>query len=248
MNALRASDEYPGFLLSLRQRWGAVGVMPYIAHWTPLPVLEHIQRGPHDETLQENWMVQPSDALRSYLNKLDAIVGQHCHLTDVDTKAPAWWVRADLHGDVIKDAPRAWIDRVDVWRFEAPQPAPDVRIRVAGFGVRVTLHDPATDELTATHLFDTLEAAVTFSEDTLAQHCQDQGWQRNAQSEAKMLEKDIPALMTWYVKDTSPDHAKRREQLQDLARNILMLTPPRRKRSNFFGGLAKIDGYRSDEE
>jgi hypothetical protein len=226
MNALRARDEYPGFLLSLRQQWAAVGVLPYIAHWTPLPVLEQIQRGPHDEALQENWLIQPSDALRIYLNKLDAIVGQHCHLTDVDTEAPAWWVRRELHGDVIKDAPRSWIDLVDEGRFEAPKPAPQLRIRVAGFGVRVTGHDPATDELVTTHLFDTLDAAVTFSEATLAQHCQDQGWQRNAASEAKMLEQDIPALVSWYVARDVPRAEPTRRRLIDIARDVLALDPP----------------------
>jgi hypothetical protein len=112
-----------------------------------------------------------------------------------------------------------------------------VRIHVAGFGVRVTLHDPATgvhlwhldpatDARTPVWVFPDRAAALTFIEDTLAQHDRAQGWPRNAASETKMLEQDIPTLMAWYVAGDRPDTHATRRRLRALARHVLALDAP----------------------
>jgi hypothetical protein len=246
MNALRAMPSYDGYLLSLQQLWPAAQIPRMSARFTTLRVLEHVQREPHDADLYPGWSIRRSDGLGIYLRRMGDIVRRHLHLTNAD--AAAWWVKQDLHTDAIKEDPRPWSDRIDVWRFEVPKPAPEVRIRVAGFGVRVALHDPATDERIAMQVFDDLDAAVTFGETTLAQHCQDQGWQRNAASEVKMLKQDIPALVAWYVEDTCPPDEHVRERLQDLARDVLILDPPRRNRPNFLRDLAKKGGYDASDE
>ena len=256
MTAIRAMPDSSGLLLSLRQRWDAVqlrttaGGKPVspkaIALFTPLGVLDRIQRGPHDPDLQTDRLVWPSDELRLYLNKLDEITAQHLHLTDQGT--PARWIREDLHRDPIKDAPPDWWERVDLWRFEAPAPAPELRIATQGFGVRVTQHDPETGELVATQVFSDLGAAQKFFDDTITRHQQAQGWQRNPASETKMLEQDIPTLMRWYVAGDCPADEPTRRRLQDLARDVLMLDPPRKTRANFFADLAKNRGYSDGDE
>ena len=224
MTALRAMPQYDGFLLSLRQRWSAIRLPPATALFTPLGILERIQCGPHDAGLQTDSGLRPSNALRLYLHKLDEIVAQHFHLTD--TGAPAWWVREDLHRDVLKDDPCSWTDRVDLWRFEAPAPAPELRITTEGFGVRVAQHDPTTAELVSTRVFPDRESAQKFVDDTYARHEQAQGWQRNPVSETKMLEHDIPALMHWYRSGVGPSEAAMRRRLTQIARDVLMLDPP----------------------
>ena len=103
MTAIQAWPAYDGLLLPLRQRWSAVGVGTVTALFTPLSILDRIQRGPYDADLCADWMIRPSDTLRVYLRKLDEIVTRQFHLTDA--AAPAWWVRQGLHIATVEDDP-----------------------------------------------------------------------------------------------------------------------------------------------
>jgi hypothetical protein len=243
MNVLRAGPDHPELLLSLRQRWSAVGVGRHTILFTSLRALDRIQRGPTDADLYARCRIRPSDQLRVYLSKLDEITAEHLRLTDAG--APAWWVRQELHHDAIGDDPPDWWDRVDLWRFARPAPAPEVRITTQAFGVRLQLHDPSTGELASTQVFPTITSATAFITETLARHQQSEGWQHNAVSEAKMLERDIPALMQWYRVGRPPPAVKTR-RLVEIAGDVLMLDPPRsdatprKTEPRFFARLGEI--------
>lgn len=259
MDALRAMPAYNEFLLSLRQRWATVQVAPISAMFASVRALEDVQHARPGADQFPGWDIRPSPELRTYLHRLNEIVERHLHLTDIDAGTAAWWVKQDLHTDALKHDPCPWHDRVDLWRFEAPHPAPEVRITTEGFGVRVTLHDPATgvhlwhpdpetEKDDPARVFPDLDAALAFVADTITQHYMAQGWRKNPASEAKMLKKDIPALMTWYVDGKCPADEPTQRRLQDLARKTLMLNPPRKTRGNFFADLAKQGGYSADDE
>jgi hypothetical protein len=260
MTALRKMPAYDGFLLSLRQRWSATQISPMSAQFVTVRSLEQIQHDPQAVDQYEGWGIRPSPALRTYLHRLDDIVARHLHLT-VDGTA-AWWVKQVLHEDAIEHTPPPYHARFDVGEGEAPPPAAvNVRITTEGFGVRVTQHDPetgahlwhhdlATGELVPAWVFPDRDAALAFIKDTLAQHDQAQGWQHNPTTETRTLEHDIPALMRWYVAGDSPADESTRRRLQGLARDVLVLDPPRnprKTRANFFADLAKKGGYSGDE-
>jgi hypothetical protein len=224
VNALRAMDDYDKGLVSLRLLWSATQIPPMSAKFLSVRILEHIQHEPHGADQYEKWDVRPSDSLRTYLRKLNEVVAGDLHLTAAGDAA--WWVKQVLHEDAIEHKPPPNHSRIDLGTLPAPKPAPEVRIHVAGFGVRVTLHDPATGELVTTQVFSALDAALMFVETTVTQHCQDQGWWKNPKNETEMLKTDIPALMAWYVAGDRPDEGADRRRLRALARHVLALDAP----------------------
>lgn len=257
ITALQARPGYSGLLLSLRQRWSAVEIRPVNAPFTPLTILDRIQRSPYDTALVKDWEIQPSEALRLYLNKLDDITIRQFHLTDVDTGAAAWWVRQDLHIDTTQNEPLGWgwTDRVDPWRFPAPAALPEWRIAPSAFGVRVTLTTPDTGERVSPEVFPDLASALRKIQEAITRHYQEQGWQRNAATEARTTKQDIPALVQWYCSGQPPARQATQRRLMDLAREVLMLGPPpadapttpRKTEGRFFARLAENGAYSEDE-
>jgi hypothetical protein len=237
---------YNAGLVSLRSLWSATQIPPMSARFLSVRILEYIQHEPQGADQYEEWDVRPSDSLRTYLRKLNEVVADDLHLTAAG--AAAWWVKQVLHEDAIEHTPPPHHSRID--QFPAPKPAPEVRIHDEGFGARVTLHDPASGELVATQVFPNLDAAQRFIAATIAQHAQDQGWQKNPKNETTMLTKDVPALMWWYVAGVRPSDKNSRQRLRKLARDALGLDAPPLKtgsgtktHAKFFRRVAKRGQY-----